>query len=77
MPSLNSPFEAFEPYTSAAFAAFISSIPSTSKLEIIKASSSTKSSSDRETNDAFISEIFLSTNKHPLTIWAIIYANIK
>ena len=77
MPSLNSPFEAFEPY---AFAAFITSTSSTSsafKLEVTKASSFTKSSFDKEADDASVGEVFFNINKHPLTIWAVIYANIK
>ena len=77
MPSLNSPFEAFEFYTSATFAIFISFVPFAFGLEAIKASFFTKSSFDREADDAFISEVFFNTSKHFLTIWAVIYANIK
>ena len=77
MPSLNGPFEAFEPYTSAAFAAFISSTSSASGLEATEVSFFAKSSFDREADDASVSEVFFSISKHPLTIWAVIYANIK
>ena len=77
IPSLNSPFEAFEPYTFAVFATFTFFIPSAFKLEATKASSFTKSSSDREANDTFISEVFFSTNKYSLTIWAVMYVNIE
>ena len=74
IPSLNSPFEAFEPYVFAIFAVFALF---TFKFEAIKTSSFTKSSFDGKTNDAFVGEVFFSTSKHPLTIWAVIYANIK
>ena len=74
MPSLNSPFEIFEPYTFVTFVIFTSS---TSELEAIKALFFTKSSFDKEANDTFINEVFFSINKHFLTIWAVIYANIK
>ena len=47
------------------------------KFEDIKVSSFTKSSFDKEANDAFIGEVFLNTSKYFLTIWAVIYANIK
>ena len=77
MPSLNSPFEAFELYTFAAFITFISFTSFTFKLEATEVSSFTKSSSDKKANDAFISEVFFNINKHSLTIWAVIYANIK
>ena len=74
IPSLNSLFEAFELYT---FAAFAVSVPFIFKLEATEVSSSAKSSFDKEADDASISEVFFSTNKHSLTIWAVIYANIK
>ena len=77
MPSLNSPFEAFESYAFAIFAISAFFTFSTFKLEATEVSSSTKSSFDKEANDASVGEVFFSTSKHPLTIWAVIYANIK
>ena len=77
MPSLNSPSEAFEPYASAASAAPAPPAPPASRLEATEASSSAESSSDGEADDASVDEVSLNTSKHPLTIWAVIYANIK
>ena len=77
MPSLDGLFEAFEPYAFAAFAVFAFSVSSAFKLEAIEASSFTKSSFDREANDASVSEVFFGISKHSLTIWAVMYANIK
>ena len=77
MPSLNSPFEAFEPYTFAIFVISTSFISFTFKLEVTKVSSFTKSSFDKKANDTSVSEVFFNINKYSLTIWAVIYANIK
>ena len=77
MPSLDSPFEAFKPYAFAAFATFASPVFFTFGLEVTEVSFSAKSSSDKEANDASVGEVFLSTSKHSLIIWAVIYANIK